>query len=142
METIKEAIEYLAENMKEGATCPCCKQHVKLHEINLTRSMVKVLASIYRYKVAHEPMDGWIHLSEEMPELSKGRVTPKLVHWDLLEPKSNNSGKWRVTKKGLNFLLGRIEIPATVLVYNARVRGFNGEMMSVTKHFKDFNFGD
>jgi hypothetical protein len=142
METIKEAVEYLAEHMKEGVQCPCCKQKVQLYEVKLSRTMVKGLATILHYREAHAPLDGWVHIPTELPELQRIRKYPKLAHWELLEESPEKAGSWRVTKTGWNFMLGRIEIPQIALVYNAKVRGFNGPMIRIGEHFKDFKFGD
>ena len=149
METIKEARDYLAGRMAKGATCPCCSQFVKLYTRKLNRPMVKALAAIYQYKVRHEPVGGWVHIPTQLPELQRSRDYPKLAYWKLLEDKpsddfkkKNSSGCWRVTKRGVDFLTGRITIPLIAYLYNKQCYGYSSAVAAITKDFKDFDFSE
>ena len=104
--------------------------------------MIKALVTIQRYTDVNEPMGGWIHIPTELPELLRNRVYQKLAYWGLLEQRPAEShakahnGSWRVTKKGLAFLTGRITVPQIAYSYNKEVLGYNKPMVAIGDEYE------
>ena len=53
-----------------------------------------------------------------------------IKHFDLIEEEidheteKKNSGYWKITKKGIEFIEQKIEVPSHVHIYNGKVLGF------------------
>ena len=126
METIAEARLYLRENLNVGATCPCCKQYVKLYKRKITGVTAAGLVILYRRNMRI----GWndyVCIPDLLTEKKYTDVT-KLFYWDLIEPLigkreegSKRVGYWRLTQKGREFVEGKIAIDKNVFVYNNKV---------------------
>src|SRR4029453_8299094 len=66
-----------------------------------------------------------------------GTGDPKLRYWGLLEedpePRDDggHAGWWRVTDQGGQFAMGALLVPKYALVYDGRLRGFDGPLVGV-----------
>jgi len=59
------------------------------------------------------------------------------------DPKVPCSGKWRATKKGQDFLEGRIAVPRFVYIYNQATLRFDGQPVTFRECLgKRFDFGE
>jgi hypothetical protein len=139
--TLGEARAHVRENWEKGLRCPCCGQWVQRYAYSLHSGMARVLILVYHADKINlmEGGDGWIHVENYLVDVGvkiKG-VHGKLRHWGLLEqkpnddPKKHDSGIWRITDKGRQFVEGTILVPKKVLMYNERFLGFDGEDISI-----------
>ena len=68
----------------------------------------------------------------------------KLALWGLIEEDTRRKedggrpGQWRITREGHLFLEGRLKLPKYAHVYNHRLLGFSGPMISVRDAYKQF----
>ncbi len=70
-----------------------------------------------------------------------------IKHFGLMEEEINdltekkNSGYWRITQKGIDFVSQKIEVPSHVNLYNNKVLGFSDTKTNVVKSLgTKFNF--
>jgi hypothetical protein len=134
--TLKEAKAWLRERLDDGAKCPCCTQYAKTYTRKLNSGMAASLLAIYQRTKQLDPKDGWLHIPKDFEGASKKLVTvlgnreyPRLRYWGLLEqfdgPNDDSdtrfSGKWRLTKLGEEFVLGEVEVPEAVVLYDNRL---------------------
>lgn len=129
--TVSDAKKHIAEHIREGCICPCCNRFVKLYKIKLNRTMVDALVRIYKGAGYN-----WAHIPSMFPYLQRSRVYPKLAFWEFLEPRTRvkdgaGVGMWAVTKKGVDFLYGRISVPNAVYVLNGCVVGVDKSCVDV-----------
>lgn len=146
--TLEEAKQSLRDNWKEGIDCPCCKQFVKLQKRTLYSSMARVLILIYK-KHFEVGRTEWIDVHQLMRE-NKINVPDytKFKFWGMLESKiekrdddSNRNGKWRISQKGIDFVLGRSTVPKYFLVYNDGVYGQSNKLVTIQEALgKNFNY--
>jgi hypothetical protein len=118
-------------NLDKGAHCPWCGQFAKIYRRKLNRGMALALRCMYEmYKGASGHImhpNGWV-------QRSWGGDPAKLVFWDLIEaaaaPQKRQrryKGPFRVTKRGCDFVEGRITVPSHVRVYNDELIEFDGD---------------
>jgi len=112
-----------------GTTCPCCDQHVKLYRWSLQCGMV--LAMVYLVNKSLPDYD-WVHMnSKDVPSgVKESRSFPKLVHWNLIEPKPKQRGWWRPTQRTFDFLRGA-PVPRRIYVYNDKCVDISEELCTV-----------
>ncbi len=145
MKTIKEAKEYIVENMLAGAICPCCGQLAKVYARKLNKGMCEVLKILNekteKRRIGFAPNDDvWIHVSNELAELkinATNKEYPKLRFWGFLE--MGTAGYWRVTPKGDEFVRGIITAPSAIYLYNGEFKGF---VLPKRVFFKDIYEGE
>ena len=134
MNTIIEAKRHLRENFNTGTDCPCCGQFVKLYKRKLAATPSRMLIRLYSL------LDGWNHVSEIVKGISStgSNDFSKLAYWKLIEEKGNlnndgkkNSGYWKITKKGRDFVENKIRIPSYVLIYNTKCYGFSDDETTI-----------
>lgn len=141
--TIAEAQAYLNINPKKAKPCPCCQQTVKLYTRKVNVRMLLPL-----FKLTKLNPDIYHHVSTFDMNTSKGEFT-KLRYWNLVEMKDNEdtkkktSGMWRITDKGKLFLKGKITIPLSCDIYNAKVRSFSTERIDIIGALgKNFDYAE
>jgi hypothetical protein len=135
--TVAQAVDWLRvqSKTKKGARCPCCKQYVKIYKRALGAPMARWLIWLVRT---------WMH-KFELPMLKfsnnsawvdirlapvRGGDYAKLVHWGLIEHKldvvekdngakdTKDSGYWRPTFAGIDFVKGALRVPSHVYLYD------------------------
>ena len=117
---------FLRANYEKGCRCPACDQHVKLYKRPLGAGMARSLILIS--KGPKIGASGWVDIKSIDV---RGGDYAKLRYWGLLEqrpnadPKTKDSGVWRVTQKGLKFINDQIRVPSHAHVYNDKVRAFS-----------------
>jgi hypothetical protein len=137
-DTLKEAQQELRENWEQGINCECCGQYVKLYRRRYNKTMAYGLIILYRLHQQHG-FDKWFKMNEEITKLnipSSNIEYSKNGYWDLMEQRGNSettkktSGLWRITNKGIDFLLGHIQIEAILWIFNNKARRKSIEKIS------------
>jgi len=135
--TLDEIKAWLQLHVDKGVHCPCCGQHAKIYKRPVSGNMALVLIALYR-----QGRD-WIHL-EDTPrpddatkEAISKREWAKMAYWGLIEQKevtstkTKNSGVWRITEAGIDFVLGRSSIQKYAIIYAAQLLGFKGKQVTI-----------
>ncbi len=138
---IEAAMQAGVENAKEsflskidaGLNCPCCSQFAKRYRRKLHSTMAAGLIWLSRlgtdYVYVRETAPRWL--------LSKGGSFALLQHWGLIESKAQpsndksqkESGVWKITRKGTDYVNEQITVRARVILYNNKCEGFEGEQI-------------
>ena len=136
---LSEAKAELRAQLNQGAHCPCCTQFAKIYERRLNSGMAACLLILYR--IAKEMRtEEWIYVPawvSSHPALANSREYPKLRYWGLVEQRENedpdkkDSGFWRLTESGRNFVRGELEISSHVRLYDGRSLGFSGKPVTL-----------
>lgn len=138
--TLKEAKDWLRARLGKGERCPCCNQLAKMYERKLYSSMAAAI--IYFYKSFDHSK--FHHKSELLKNKALattlgGGDFAKLALWGLIEEKPKDtsedkrtSGYWKITHKGIDFVLGKVSLPSHVRIYDGKVFGFKGDKVLVT----------
>lgn len=134
--TLEEAKQWLRDRLEDGAKCPCCTQYAKTYTRQLNSGMAASLLAIYQRTKQLAPKDGWLHIPKDFVGADKKLATvlgnreyARLRYWGLLEhndgPNADSdtkgSGVWRLTKLGEDFVLGEVEVPKWIALYDNRV---------------------
>jgi hypothetical protein len=122
-----------------GADCPCCGRLVRLTTISLRTG--KALTLIRMYAHHRRTRKIWIHMIRDINNFGlSSRDYGSLEHWGLCEPKSGgkedgnpDSGFWKLTRRGEDFVLGRITLPLRVVVYRERLICVSREQTDIRK---------
>ena len=107
---------------EKGTICLCCQQHVKIYRRKLNSNMAEFLCSLVR---VFRTTQDWVPFKDCK---FTGRDYPYIAFWGLAETKPNNdeakknSGLWRPTQKGIDFIGGRVSVPSHGYFYNTEVR--------------------
>ncbi len=141
----------------DGVVCPCCDQFCKLYRRKLNSGMARALIAIatVQNRVETQTRELDINFFVETPKLrfSNGEYA-RLRWWGLLEQRKlrqdekesgekKNSGRWRLTDKGRQFVEGKIRIPRDIFIYNNVVTGFSIEDISIHEALgKKFNYDE
>jgi hypothetical protein len=133
METLQESKEFLRANFDKGVSCPCCNQFVKLYKRKLASTPSRMLIRL------HSLDNGWHHVGELAKGISDtgSNDFSKLAYWKLIEEKTKtndekkNSGYWKITEKGINFVENKITLQSHVFIYNTKFLGFNEKKISI-----------
>lgn len=114
----------------EGVTCPCCGQLAKMYKRKINSTMARAAITMFRAG----PSAGFMHvpsLPGDMHEVSQ------LVWWGLIEEKpgrrddEGRHGWWRLTKEGVEFVLGQRKVVKYMLVYDHNVIGSEGDLVDI-----------
>lgn len=129
---VSDAQLELARSAEKGSNCPCCGQFVKRYKRKLTKTHVNYLLELYR--IGKDDLERFIHVSELISKSKQFAKTfsgefARLRHFGLIE--SGGDGNWRITRKGINFIDNKIEMPKYIKIYNNKVLGFSREMITV-----------
>lgn len=138
MNTIAEGKQYLKDNWEKGVDCPCCKRLVKLYKYKLNSGSARSLIIMYQLEQEH---DDWVHVQQEFAKrgLNANSMNYILLHWWGLivfkpgndDPSKRASGYWRITRKGIDFVLGLIQVPSHVFIYNNKKWGVSEEYVTI-----------
>ena len=147
----------IIDNREEGCQCKICDQNVKLYKRNFNSAMSLVMIKIAEETKALEGFQTpiWIQVENllkaapDIPSTARGDF-PKAVHWGLLEKQkgerddgSNRMGWYQITRKGIDFVDGRITIPKWVQIYNNEVVGFAEEHITIQEALgTKFNYNE
>ena len=155
MKTIKEEKARLRKVVlveKKQTVCGCCGQKVQLYKRTFNGNMARALALIY--KLANKD---YIHVQKEFSKLNLRATSMdyiQLSRWKMIESKPNpkdpdkkDSGLWRITDYGIQFLNKSIKVPAFVYVYDNKTHSYSTLEVSIIdiidkkfKYSELFNF--
>lgn len=137
--TIEEGKQYLRDNWENGVSCPCCNRNVKLYKRKINSGMSLFLIGLYRLNRKF-PREVFFKNKDAMEIM--GINTSSLDYsvmkfFDLIsdEPTTDserrNSGLWRITQKGIDFIENKIRVQSHVLLYNNICYGFTNEFVDI-----------
>jgi hypothetical protein len=141
MHTLEEAKTEIQKNLRDGYECPCCGQLCKLYRRKLNANMARFLIDLAHATCKEKQ---WVPYSECR---FRGRDYNYLAMFGLAVTNKDSSsiartsGLWKITKRGLDFVRGYINIPSHVFVYNNTVHGFSEKMISIQEALGEpFNY--
>jgi hypothetical protein len=135
--TIKEIKTFFHDHAKKGVVCPACDQFVKIYERPVHNAMARALMNLYRLNYTKA---GYYHIDDFTRD---GKKTlgdfAKFRYWGLAveEPKQDGvtakktSGRWAITEKGKNYVLGKISIQKYAIIYNKKKIGYSEEHATI-----------
>lgn len=131
--TLEDAKKWLRARFGKGATCPCCRQYVKLYKRALSKSSAYVLLLMSCY-FRGDSAEEWLHVPSYIAEMAGDNPRraaavrgdwAKLKYWGLIEEKpdvradgSPRVGYWKLTPLGRQFVNRQVMVPAYVYLYN------------------------
>jgi|9_EtaG_2_1085328.scaffolds.fasta_scaffold07409_6 hypothetical protein len=133
--TIQEGKDYLRQNWRDGTTCPCCTQVVKLYPVKLNSSMVRVLGEMVRLS----KFERYVHCIEELKTVNGDYA--KLRHWGLVVPMPKDkapegkkaTGYWKPTDLARQFMFEGLKLPEKVFIFNnTQYRVHDPELRMIT----------
>lgn len=140
---IADARRILNERAKDGMTCPCCNQLVKIYKRKLNANMVRFLIDLV---LEHHTARSWVSY---LACRFLGRDYNYLQLFGLAKTRKNtdktkkSSGMWKPTEDGINFVAGRNTAPEYVKVYNNRVIRTSKKRVTVREALQNkFNYDD
>lgn len=130
------ALDDIPIDLEKGGICPCCGKFARSYKRIINKGMTKILYWLY-----FQSKDGlWVDFPAKAPRnLMRNNEISRLALWGFVESKENDdyakkdSGIWRITKKGRNFIFGGIKVPKYYEVYNNKI--FNASVKEV--YFQD-----
>jgi hypothetical protein len=147
--TLKATRDWTREQVKGGGKvpCPCCRQNVKIYPRRVSAGIARWLIGFYQLGLTRE--GGWVHWTEVGVKLNAAKSgvdysIPK--HWGLIEPRikgeddephKKTSGFWRLTLKGLAYVLNRLSIQKIAYVYDDRLQKFGGPQLYILDALAD-----
>lgn len=132
--TLAEARTVLRELVDDGHECPVCTQYAKVYRRKIHATMAKTLIAMYRHGGA-----AFVHTHE----------ASQLSWWDLIEeervrrPDGGRAGWWRLTRRGVEWVLGLSTVQKYARIYDGRVLGLVGPPVTIRDALGDkFRYDD
>lgn len=149
--TLEDAREVLQSEIADGTTCLCCGQHAKVYRRKINSTMVKGLLVFYRHVLALSGGDKtlvssqWVHVPRQTALSAMGGDWARLQLWGLIVSQLDterpdggpNSGVWRMTEKGLDFVRRKVRVQMYAKIYNASLLGLDGPLVSISEALGD-----
>lgn len=134
-----QSVEFM-KSIKKGEkfACPCCGRWAQVYRRTLHHTTAWQLIRLYKMNGFGE----YINAVELIPEGQQGVGDfTKAKYWDLIERRPLNeeetrlksSGFWRLTEKGVAFVLSQSTIQKTALIFDDNVIGFDGPQVTITE---------
>lgn len=127
---------FTAARTKDGASCPVCNRYGKVYKRRMNSTMARALIRLYRATIA-KPEQAWFHFTEFTDTRNEYE---KLQFWKLIEHKPNDddpekkdSGYWRITQAGREFVQQRRTMPEYATVYDGEVEGYSEEPTTIMR---------
>lgn len=134
--TLGELRVVLLKRMIRGVRCPLCTHRVALRVRPFSYPILQALRWLVQ---ASGEKRRWVHVPSEAPSwFLRSRQHSALALWGMAETfpvKSSDSpgeGTWRPTKKGVSFVQGWLKVPSKAVIYNSKVLGFEGELVTLS----------
>lgn len=122
----------------EGTVCPCCDRYAKVYPRQIHTSMARWLIQLVR-RYSVEPR--WYAVREPWAlRINSGTGdTAKLRYWSMIEhrpkgegdEKKKDSGKWKPTRIGVDFVHGLLPVPKYALEWDAECLGLDGDLVTI-----------
>lgn len=122
--SVADARRGMIEHSRQGVICPCCQRLFKSYLRSVRGDIGCTIIWMYRFGKTEYPDERspWINVIHNGPEsLVKSRDYTKGEKWGLIESKENvdpdkkDSGVWRLTERGHDFVEGRIAVDSHML---------------------------
>lgn len=121
---VKALREVLRAELAEGTDCPGCGAFAKRYNRKLNSSIARWLIELVRRSPSGQWVKGSV-VTDALNNLGKDATT-LLPDWGLIEGCSvceRESGLWRPTPLGRDFVMGIAEVPRTIYTYNRECLG-------------------
>jgi hypothetical protein len=128
----------LASRLEDGGDCPCCGRFSKIYARPINATMSRSLCWLVQ---AFKTCGAWINVPVCGPKfVLRSKQLSTLQWWRLIEPKPNDnpkvktvrdSGLWRPTQRGIDFVEGKIRVPRKVLTLFGNVIGYSSDEVSI-----------
>lgn len=115
----------------ERVTCPCCERTAAYNPKTLNNGLCKSLE--FLSKAVHEEggnRDKWWRRPSRHLTHTQASAAALLRHWGLAESKGpvskargKDSGWWRITARGVDFVFGHLRVPEKIRLYNGQMIG-------------------
>ncbi len=116
--------------LTKSEKCPHCGASMKMYWQNLSKGLVSSLIKFGQEIRARNNND--IHLTDDL-KLDNFEYTNfnKLKFFGLVEP-SDESGRWRLTEKGMDFLANRIAVPQKVRTFRNKTKERSTQLITIS----------
>lgn len=110
--------------------CPCCGRYSKVYKRQIHKTLVAILI---RMTVAPRDSQNYVDMPGLLKSFRAGRDFCILKYWGLIEEKPNtnskvrNSGYWRVSPFGIDFINGTGAVAKYAHVFDDKVVKFSGD---------------
>ena len=110
---------FTPKDLKKGdKNCPCCGRQVKAYGYNLSKNLLQYAGQIYDY--CDKRNDGHFTSRDVFGDDHMGLTQfPKLKYSGIIKSVSK-SDQWFMTKKGRDFLEGKIQLPRKAWAFNSK----------------------
>lgn len=147
--TLEEAKDWLRQQLRDGARCPCCDQLAKIY--NRTFNVAMARATLQLFKAYRANGNDWIHAAEYLSSIgARDRDVGFLAHWKLLEEHPTagradggpHAGFYRMTELGMKFAQRQERIPSHLRMYNGRCLSRSTKTILIDEVSKKFNYAE
>ena len=133
--SLEDARAYVRQRLDDGVECPCCGRLAKRYVIKLNSTIAAWLVALTRIT---EQGNTWAHAREASACVVGAGASAVgyayLQHWGLVEQADKDAGRsghWRPTDFGVEFVRNRVLVPKCVVLWNNRLEGFGGELVTI-----------
>lgn len=130
--------------------CPCCRRHAQIYRRRLHYTVARQLIILYKkngYAMHVNGAELIIPGQHGVGDFTKAK------YWGLIERREltdgevedgrKSSGWWRLTDKGMSFVLGQATIKEIALVFDDEVLDFEGADIAIKQAFgQHFNYAE
>lgn len=144
MDTLELEKARLTENREKGTHCNACGQFVKLYRRQIYATIARALITVYKSYGENS-----FHINDVIDPVANARGDfQKIRFWGLVEnvpdetpTLKKSSGRWKLTPKGIAFILSDTTIPKYVYLYDGQVKGFGGSEVTIRQCLgKEFSY--
>lgn len=101
--------------MKNVKVCPHCHQTMMIYRRGIRKFMLFCIRKLF-FKYGYES----IKTRDLEPIAAMNSNFELLAHWGLIE--SVEGSRWKITRRGVDFILGKIEIHKYVWIYDNKLQ--------------------
>lgn len=142
-DAVRKLREYtLKKAALDACDCPVCGQNVKVYHRTVNATMARQLIISFQ----EHGTDNWFHISTFKKPCTDWAV---LRHFGFIESRlhipgddgKKDSGYWRITQKGEDFVLHSAKCSKYVVLYNGKFIDFGGGDITILEALKNkFNY--
>lgn len=136
----------MAEKNDDEKICECCGAKLVEYKHGMSKSLAESLVVFERS--IHNALTKARILRGSGLNHSQACNFQKLKYWGLVDKisgkdyRSGEAGRWYITKKGYQFLMGAIEIKKNAITYRGKVVAFEGADIDITKASGGWKYRD
>ena len=119
--------------MSEKEKCPYCNAPIERRRERLTPGLVKAYELVLRKEDYHFSKD---ELNDYLTKSEAGNFQKLRYHALIAKDRDGNKGDWIFTRRGADWLKGKISIPKEVYVFRNRVVDHGKEYVELTDVLK------